>query len=59
MTIPNVEHSWFLIYHPKGVGVTYANVYMLDSSVPKNDYIEGMLDEYRYAIVGSLSTNYS
>ena len=29
--------------------MTYANVYMLDSSVPKNDYIEGMLDEYRYA----------
>ena len=34
--------------HPKGVGVTYANVYMLDSSVPKNDEIEAMLDEYRY-----------
>ena len=31
--------------------MTYANVYMLDSSVPKNDYIEGMLDEYRCAIV--------
>ena len=30
--------------------MTYANVYMLDSSVPKNEYIEGMLDEYRYAI---------
>ena len=36
-----------LEFHPKGVGVTYANVYMLDSSVPKNDYIEAMLDEYR------------
>lgn len=32
---------------PKGVGVTYANVYMLDSSVPKNDDIEAMLDVYR------------
>ena len=31
--------------------MTYANVYMLDSSVPKNNYIEGMLDEYRCAIV--------
>jgi len=36
-----------LVSPVQGVGVTYANVYMLDSSVPKNDYIEGMLDEYR------------
>ena len=34
--------------HPQGVGVTYANVYMLDNSVPKNDWIESMLDVYRY-----------